>query len=238
MKEYLVKDKQTGFYYVDINPAHYDDSVEIPEGAVKFFVNNEGKAHFVSLSGQFMADYDIKNGEGYWYDPAVTMEYYQSVMGGTLVWSRHTQPEELPFFDDTISYDDSVVNMDTAVGYDLDNLGKQLGAMPRNEGQSCDSYRKHVKDIASFKNRGIVFSDTDSTAQVPKQHSHYFIDVSDVDEIDFYEIAKRYNVTDPCVQHILKKCLAIGNRGHKSLHTDMKDIHDTAVRMLAMHGIV
>lgn len=33
MKEYLVKDKQTGFYYVDKNPAHYDDAIEIPEGA-------------------------------------------------------------------------------------------------------------------------------------------------------------------------------------------------------------
>lgn len=33
MKEYLVKDKQTGKYYVDNNPASYDEAVEIPEGA-------------------------------------------------------------------------------------------------------------------------------------------------------------------------------------------------------------
>lgn len=67
-------------------------------------------------------------------------------------------------------------------------------------------------------------------------HNHYFIDVSDVDEVDFYEIALRYNVTDPCIQHILKKCLAVGNRGHKDFHTDLKDIYDTAARALRIHG--
>lgn len=69
------------------------------------------------------------------------------------------------------------------------------------------------------------------------QHRHYFIDVSDVDEIDFYEIALRYNVTDPCIQHILKKCLAVGQRGQKDFHHDLKDIYDTAKRMLDVHGL-
>ena len=68
-------------------------------------------------------------------------------------------------------------------------------------------------------------------------HNHYFKDVSDIDSIDVYEVLLRFGVTDPCLQHIVKKALCIGNRGHKSLKTDMKDIHDTAVRMLAMHGI-
>lgn len=70
----------------------------------------------------------------------------------------------------------------------------------------------------------------------PRENNHYFIDVSDVNEVDFYEIAKRYNVTDPAVQHILKKCLAIGNRGHKDLETDLKDILKTAKRALQING--
>lgn len=69
-----------------------------------------------------------------------------------------------------------------------------------------------------------------------RENSHYFIDVSDVNEVDFYEIAKRYNVTDPAIQHILKKCLAIGNRGHKDLETDLKDILKTAKRALQING--
>lgn len=67
------------------------------------------------------------------------------------------------------------------------------------------------------------------------KHSHYFIDVSDVDSIDFYEIAKRYNVEDPAIQHILKKCLAVGNRGHKDLERDLRDIHDTSKRALEIN---
>lgn len=69
------------------------------------------------------------------------------------------------------------------------------------------------------------------------RHNHYYIDVSNVDEVDFYEIALRYNVTDPCIQHILKKCLAVGNRGHKDFHTDLKDIYDTAKRALDIHKV-
>lgn len=69
-----------------------------------------------------------------------------------------------------------------------------------------------------------------------RENNHYFIDVSDVDEVDFYEIAKRYNVADPAIQHILKKCLAIGNRGYKDLETDLKDILKTAKRALQING--
>lgn len=88
----------------------------------------------------------------------------------------------------------------------------------------------HAEDAMSYGFMGV------GTKQV-RQHRHYFIDVSDVDEIDFYEIALRYNVTDPCIQHILKKCLAVGQRGQKDFHHDLKDIYDTAKRMLDVHGL-
>ena len=73
------------------------------------------------------------------------------------------------------------------------------------------------------------------STQDTKKHSHYFIDVTDVDYVDFYEIAHRYKVTDPAIQHILKKCLAAGNRGHKDFLHDLQDIADTAQRALEIH---
>lgn len=88
----------------------------------------------------------------------------------------------------------------------------------------------HTADAMSYGFMGVGIEQV-------RQHQHYFIDVSDVDEIDFYEIALRYNVTDPCIQHILKKCLAVGQRGQKDFHHDLKDIYDTAKRMLAVHGL-
>ena len=80
------------------------------------------------------------------------------------------------------------------------------------------------------------YAEIETVRKKIRENNHYFIDVSDVDEVDFYEIAKRYNVTDPAIQHILKKCLAIGNRGHKDLETDLMDILKTAKRALRING--
>jgi DNA-binding protein Fis len=68
-----------------------------------------------------------------------------------------------------------------------------------------------------------------------RQHKHYFKDVSDIDVIDVYEVLKRFNVTDPCLQHIVKKALCVGNRGHKDMQTDLQDILDTAKRAVEIN---
>jgi len=80
-------------------------------------------------------------------------------------------------------------------------------------------------------------TDLEDVSSIEDENNHYFIDVSDVDRIDFYEIARRYKVADPCVQHILKKCLAVGDRGYKDFKTDIKDIYKTARRATIIHGI-
>ena len=78
----------------------------------------------------------------------------------------------------------------------------------------------------------------DQYAEIEKvRHAHYFKDVSDIDEIDVYEVLHRFGVTDPCLQHIVKKALCAGERGHKDFHTDLKNIADTAKRMLEIHGL-
>ena len=61
-----------------------------------------------------------------------------------------------------------------------------------------------------------------------RQHNHYFKDVSNLNEIDVYMVLKLFNVTDPCLQHIAKKALCAGQRGHKNFNRDLKDILDTA----------
>lgn len=96
-----------------------------------------------------------------------------------------------------------------------------------DEVQSINDQYAEIEQVRQAKNYG---------TEKNRENSHYFIDVSDVNEVDFYEIAKRYNVTDPAIQHILKKCLAIGNRGHKDLETDLKDILKTAKRALQING--
>lgn len=75
-----------------------------------------------------------------------------------------------------------------------------------------------------------------ATAEVARQeekHSHYKKDVSHLNVIDPYRIADLYNL-HPCADHIMKKSLCAGNRGHKDALRDIQDIIDTAERWKQM----
>lgn len=48
--------------------------------------------------------------------------------------------------------------------------------------------------------------------------------------VDVYSVLKAWNVTNPALQHLIKKALQAGNRGHKDLETDLQDIIDSAIR--------
>jgi len=103
-------------------------------------------------------------------------------------------------------------------------------------------WRVSVCNGLNTTNRVVLWQRTpslnDQYAEIEKvRHAHYFKDVSDIDEIDVYEVLHRFGVTDPCLQHIVKKALCAGERGHKDFHTDLKNIADTAQRMLEIHGL-
>lgn len=78
----------------------------------------------------------------------------------------------------------------------------------------------------------------DQYAEIEKvrQHNHYFKDVSSLNEIDIYMVLKLFNVTDPCLQHIAKKALCAGHRGHKNFNRDLRDILDTAKRAVEINN--
>lgn len=65
-------------------------------------------------------------------------------------------------------------------------------------------------------------------------HDHYFIDVSHIDRLDVYRLLDLFKVTCPVAQHIVKKALAAGQRGHKDTRRDWQDIADSAARRLQM----
>lgn len=48
--------------------------------------------------------------------------------------------------------------------------------------------------------------------------------------VDVYDVLKAWNVTCPALQHLIKKALQPGERGHKTLDQDMKDIVASAIR--------
>ena len=210
-KEYLRRNAGGTYSYVGtVHPDHVHDlMIEIPEGAIRATLCND----FLIFWKDDFLSLSVRNGDtDFTFEEDEDygfVEYMDINDDAVVIWQRHTQPEELPFVDDA-------------------SLNDQYAEI--------EQVRKEYK----LKNDTTVddYIDTlrcEDTVNHPS-HNHYFIDVSDVDEVDFYEIALRYNVTDPCIQHILKKCLAVGNRGHKDFHTDLKDIYDTAARALRIHG--
>ena len=56
-----------------------------------------------------------------------------------------------------------------------------------------------------------------------QSHDHYFKDVSSLKHIDVYRVLLLFGVTDPCLQHAIKKLLCAGNRGVKD---ELKDVQE------------
>ena len=70
-----------------------------------------------------------------------------------------------------------------------------------------------------------------------RKHGHYFKDVSQLDFIDVYAVLKLFGVTDPCLQHAIKKLLCAGQRGVKDQAKDINEAKDTLERCLELLGI-
>lgn len=52
---------------------------------------------------------------------------------------------------------------------------------------------------------------------------------------DVYRVLRAFKVTSPPLQHLIKKALCVGLRGHKDTRQDLIDIRDSAVEALAMY---
>lgn len=68
------------------------------------------------------------------------------------------------------------------------------------------------------------------------KHSHYFKDVSDLDEVDVYRVCDLFEVNDAsgAKQHAIKKLLCSGQRGAKDERKDLEEARDAIIRKLAM----
>ena len=71
-----------------------------------------------------------------------------------------------------------------------------------------------------------------------KKHSHYFKQVpAGATHIDVYRVLMMFNVTDPCLQHAVKKLLVAGGRGAgKDLGKDVQEACDSLNRWQEMRA--
>lgn len=62
----------------------------------------------------------------------------------------------------------------------------------------------------------------------------YIKDVSNLDKIDIYRILDLYQVTNPAIQHAIKKLLCAGQRGSKNEYQDVVEAAKSIDRWLDM----
>lgn len=70
----------------------------------------------------------------------------------------------------------------------------------------------------------------------PHIDNPYIVDISKYDKLDIYRILKLYEVSDPCVQHAIKKLLCAGKRGAKNQIQDINEAILSLKRFLEMQG--
>ncbi len=64
--------------------------------------------------------------------------------------------------------------------------------------------------------------------------SHYFKNVEHLKWIDVYRVLVLFGVTNPCLQHAIKKLLCAGQRGIKDQKQDVQEAIASLVRYLEM----
>lgn len=98
-----------------------------------------------------------------------------------------------------------------------------------NNGSYFGSTSHHDCDLIS------LHSIVDSVVEeFEKKHSHYHKDVSHLESIDVYRVLDLFEVTDPCIQHAIKKLICAGKRGVKDIEKDYREAIDSVNRALQM----
>lgn len=71
---------------------------------------------------------------------------------------------------------------------------------------------------------------------IAQRYPHYFRNVQHLGVVDVYRILELWGVTDPCLQHAVKKLLVTGGRGAKPAEVDVKEAIATLQRWLEMRA--
>ena len=85
-------------------------------------------------------------------------------------------------------------------------------------------------DLKTFNDSFIYIN----TIQEEEPKNKYHRDLKGV-TVDVYDVLKAFEVTDPALQHLIKKALCAGLRGHKNKDQDLQDILDSAKRAVELN---
>lgn len=76
--------------------------------------------------------------------------------------------------------------------------------------------------------QGIPINEINGTETVT--YNKYLREIKPGVWVDIYDVLKAWDVTNPALQHLIKKAAQPGERGHKTREQDLQDIIDSAIR--------
>ena len=114
-----------------------------------------------------------------------------------------------------------------------------------NDYKKCDNCSNRIdedhcklKSAIRFDDEGICVDWEAKTAEPQtKSNNKYNRDCKGV-KIDVYDVLKAFDVKCGALQHLIKKALCAGLRGHKTTSQDLQDIIDSAVRAKELYDEV
>jgi len=87
----------------------------------------------------------------------------------------------------------------------------------------------------SLASVGLAALDIQGRSDVSKYNRIIKINDGSQAIIDVYDVLKAFEVTCPALQHLIKKALCAGLRGHKDISTDLADILSSAKRAVELN---
>ena len=72
--------------------------------------------------------------------------------------------------------------------------------------------------------------DLNECTGAPESHNKYLREIKPGVWVDVYDVLSAWGVLNPALQHLIKKALQTGERGHKTRGQDLQDIIDSAIR--------
>lgn len=109
---------------------------------------------------------------------------------------------------------------------------KKDGAGRHARIEGIDKYG--YKFFAEYPSWSFVFEndeqDLNDCIGAPEADNKYLHEIKPGIFVDVYDVLMAWNVANPALQHLIKKALQAGDRGHKSREQDLQDIIDSAIR--------
>lgn len=121
-----------------------------------------------------------------------------------------------------IEDEEDAFNDDGTIKYEL--------ACGKGTADLINKVQKTAEEIESTQQK----EGSKDVSEASSKHKHYFKDVSKLKEVDVYAILYLFEVTDPCIAHVVKKLLCTGKRGHKDFERDLQDSIDSLVRCMTL----